>query len=119
MKDFEDAKKALAEMIDGGAASGPLVEQIKLAKKRMTDLDDRSKKNSRLVEELEEQLQNNFDEVQITNNRLSTLQTERNTKLDEANAATARLTAELEVLKEDYTALQVSSGLKLAIHGFY
>ncbi|KAJ4131402.1 hypothetical protein NW768_005587 [Fusarium equiseti] len=106
MKDFEDAKTALAEMIDGGAASGPLVEQIKLAKKRMTDLDDRSKKNSRLVEELEEQLQNNFDEVQITNNRLSTLQTERNTKLDEANAATARLTAELEVLKEDYTALQ-------------
>lgn len=108
MKDFEDAKKVLGEMLDGGAASGPLVEQIKLAKKRMTDLDDRSKKNSRLVEELEEQLQNNFDEVQITNNRLSTLQTERNTKLDEANAATARLTAELEVLKEDYAALQVS-----------
>ncbi|KAF4451224.1 hypothetical protein F53441_5767 [Fusarium austroafricanum] len=106
MKDLEDAKTALAEMLDGGAASGPLVEQIKVAKKRMTDLDDRSKKNSRLVEELEEQLQNNFDEVQITNNRLSTLQTERNTQLDEANAATARLTAELEVLKEDYAALQ-------------
>ncbi|KAG5799469.1 hypothetical protein H9Q69_001497 [Fusarium xylarioides] len=106
MKDLEDAKAALAEMLDGGAGSGPLVEQIKIAKKRMTDLDDRSKKNSRLVEELEEQLQNNFDEVQITNNRLSTLQTERNSRLVEANAATARLTAELQVLKEDYAALQ-------------
>ncbi|OBS27783.1 hypothetical protein FPOA_01726 [Fusarium poae] len=107
MKDFEDAKTVLADMLDGGAASGPLVEQIRLAKKRMTDLDDRSKKNSRLVEELEEQLQNNFDEVQITNNRLSTLQTERNTRLDEANAATARLTAELDSLKHDYAALQI------------
>ncbi|KAH7004840.1 hypothetical protein EDB82DRAFT_60777 [Fusarium venenatum] len=106
MKDFEDAKTVLADMLDGGAASGPLVEQIRLAKKRMTDLDDRSKKNSRLVEELEEQLQNNFDEVQITNNRLSTLQTERNNRLDEANAATARLTAELDILKHDYAALQ-------------
>ncbi|KAF4344811.1 kinesin, partial [Fusarium beomiforme] len=106
MKDLEDAKIALGEMLDGGAGSGPLVEQIKIAKKRMTDLDDRSKKNSRLVEELEEQLQNNFDEVQITNNRLSTLQTERNTQLDEANATSARLTAELQVLKEDYAALQ-------------
>ncbi|KAJ4248689.1 hypothetical protein NW762_012527 [Fusarium torreyae] len=106
MKDLEDAKSALGEMLDGGAASGPLVEQIKAAKKRMTDLDDRSKKNSRLVEELEEQLQTNFDEVQMSNNRLSTLQTERNAQLDDANAATARLTAELEVLKEDYAALQ-------------
>ncbi|KAM0233449.1 hypothetical protein ACHAPO_007144 [Fusarium lateritium] len=106
MKDFEDAKTVLADMLDGGAASGPLVEQIRVAKKRMTDLDNRSKKNSRLVEELEEQLQNNFDEVQITNNRLSTLQTERNNRLDEANAATARLTAELDTLKHDYTALQ-------------
>lgn len=108
MKDLDDAKVALGEMIDGGAASGPLVEQIKIAKKRMTDLDDRSKKNSRLVEELEEQLQTNFDEVQITNNRLSTMQTERNARLDDAHATTARLTAELEVLKEDYAALQVS-----------
>ncbi|KAM0239025.1 hypothetical protein ACHAP5_008397 [Fusarium lateritium] len=106
MKDLDDAKVALGEMIDGGVASGPLVEQIKVAKKRMTDLDDRSKKNSRLVEELEEQLQTNFDEVQITNNRLSTLQTERNARLDDAHATTARLTAELEVLKEDYAALQ-------------
>ncbi|KAF5022910.1 hypothetical protein F66182_5029 [Fusarium sp. NRRL 66182] len=107
MGDLEGAKGALAEMLEGSSVSGPLVEQIKVARNKMTDLDNRSKKNSRLVEELEEQLQNNFDEVQITNNRLSTLQTERNAALDEANAATARLTAELEVLREDYAALQV------------
>lgn len=107
VKDLEEAKASLAEMIEVSSA-GSLVEQIAAAKNRMSELDSRSKKNSRLVEELEEQLQNNYDEVQLTNNRLSTLQTERNVKLDEANAATARLQAELETAREDRASLQVS-----------
>ncbi|KAF4998192.1 hypothetical protein FDECE_11869 [Fusarium decemcellulare] len=105
-KELEDAKAALAEMLDGAVAPAPLVDQLAAAKTKMADLDTRSKKNSRLVEELEEQLANNFDEAQMASNRLSTLQTERNAQLDEANAATARLTAELETVREDYAALQ-------------
>lgn len=108
VQDLEAARSALAEMLGASDKPGPLVEQLAAAKNKMVDLDTRSKKNSRLVEELEEQLQNNFDEVQMTNNRLSTLQTERNVALDEANTATARLQAELEVAREDYALLQVS-----------
>jgi kinesin family protein 4/21/27 len=72
----------------------------------MTDVESRAKKNSRLVEELEEQLQNNFDEAQMTNNRLSTLQTERNALLDDANNARVRIQAELDAVRDEYAALQ-------------
>ncbi|KAM0428547.1 hypothetical protein ACHAPT_006907 [Fusarium lateritium] len=106
VQDLEVARSALAEMLGGSDKPGPLADQLAAAKNKMADLDTRSKKNSRLVEELEEQLQNNFDEVQMTNNRLSTLQTERHVALDEANTATARLQADLEVAREDYAALQ-------------
>ncbi|KAI8724433.1 Kinesin motor domain-containing protein [Fusarium sp. LHS14.1] len=106
VQDLEAARASLAEMLGAADKPAPLAEQLTAAKNKMADLDTRSKKNSRLVEELEEQLQNNFDEVQMTNNRLSTLQTERNVALDEANAATARLQAELEVAREDYATLQ-------------
>ena len=76
-------------------------------RKEMTDLENKNKKNSRLVEELEDQLASNFDQHQIANNRLSTLQTERNAQLDEANAAHARVQSELEAIKEEYAHLQV------------
>jgi hypothetical protein len=83
-------------------------QQLSALKKEMTDLETKNKKNSRLVEELEDQLASNFDQHQIANNRLSTLQTERNAQLDEANAAHARVQTELEAIKEEYASLQVS-----------
>ncbi|KAM5343215.1 hypothetical protein ACJ41O_014181 [Fusarium nematophilum] len=105
VRELEEAKKALAELL-GAKTAAPLMDQVAAAKNKMAELDNRSKKNSRLVEELEEQLANNYDEVQITNNRLSVLQGERNAQLDEANAATARLQAELETAREEHAALQ-------------
>jgi kinesin family protein 4/21/27 len=109
MRDLEAAKKALAELLaeTKGNAGETLTDQLGFVKTKMHDLENRSKKNSRLVEELEEQLQNNFDEAQMTNNRLSTLQTERHTQLDDANAARARLQSELDTVREEFTALQV------------
>lgn len=109
MRDLETAKKALAELLaeTKGSAGESLTDQLGFVKTKMHDLENRSKKNSRLVEELEEQLQNNFDEAQMTNNRLSTLQTERHTQLDDANAARARLQSELDTVREEFTALQV------------
>ena len=80
--------------------------QAVMVKKKMADLDSRNKKNSRLIEELEDQLQNNFDQAQVATNRLSTLQSERNAKLDEANSARLRLQTELESIKEEYASLQ-------------
>ena len=109
MRDLEAAKAALSEMLmeNKGTNAETVTGQLAFVKTKMTDLENRSKKNSRLVEELEEQLQNNFDEAQMTNNRLSTLQTERHAQLDEANAARVRLQVELDTIREDYASLQV------------
>ncbi|KAH8179144.1 kinesin motor domain-containing protein [Sarocladium implicatum] len=108
MRDLEAAKAALSEMLaeSKGTNADTVTSQLAFVKTKMNDLENRSKKNSRLVEELEEQLQNNFDEAQMTNNRLSTLQTERHAQLDEANAARVRLQAELDTVREDYATLQ-------------
>jgi kinesin family protein 4/21/27 len=110
MRDLEVVKASLGELL-GDQAKAPVSsvsEQLAVVKKKMTDLENKNRKNSRLVEELEDQLQNNFDQVQITNNRLSTLQTEKSAQLDEANAARKRLQSELDTLKEEHASLQVS-----------
>lgn len=109
MKDLEAAKKALTEVVPESASS--VVAQVTAVKSKLTDLEGRNKKNSRLVEELEEQLQNNFDEAQMTNNRLSTLQSERNSQIEESSAARGRIQAELDTIREEYASLQVSFSL--------
>lgn len=109
VRDLEGVKTAIAGMLPGGteAKAGPLVDQLAAVKAKVDDLDGRNKKNSRLIEELEEQLQHNFDEVQVTNNRLSSLQSERNAQLDEALASRIKLQSELETVREEYAALQI------------
>lgn len=109
MTDLEEAKAALTELAvesDGGATPATIKEHIVGVKNKMLDLEGRNKKHSRLVEELEEQLQNNFDEAQMTNKRLSTLQTERAAQLDEANAARVKLQSDLDTIREEYNSLQ-------------
>ena len=110
MRDLESAKLALADMLAESSDKVPasVAEQVNVVRDKMSDLEFRSKKNSRLVEELEEQLQNNFDEAQMTNNRLSTLQTERHTQLEEALGARLRLQSDLEQIQQDYNTLQVN-----------
>lgn len=110
VRDLEGVKTAIAGMLPNhtDAKAGPLTDQLAAVKAKVEDLDGRNKKNSRLVEELEEQLQHNFDEVQVTNNRLSSLQSERNAKLDEALSSRLKLQSELESVREEYAALQAS-----------
>jgi len=113
MRDLESVKASLSEMLKAEAGlpspqPQSLPEQLAALKKKMGDLETKSKKNSRLVEELEDQLQSNYDQAQIANNRLSSLQTERHVQLDEANTARAKMQAELETIREEYAALQVS-----------
>ena len=114
LKSVNEAVKAavsdiLGEDADEAKLRQPVEEQMALVKKKITDLETRNKKHSRLVEELEDQLQNNFDQVQQTTNRLSTLQTERNAQLEEATNAKIRLQSELDTIKEEYASLQVCS----------
>ncbi|KAK4241360.1 hypothetical protein C8A03DRAFT_41187 [Achaetomium macrosporum] len=110
MRDLESVRASLAELLDAegekAKSSQPINEQISLVKKKLADLETKNKKKSRLVEELEEQLQNNFDQVQMASNRLSTLQMERNAQLEEANAAKLKLQAELDAIRKEYAALQ-------------
>ncbi|KAI1497444.1 chromosome-associated kinesin KIF4B [Biscogniauxia marginata] len=110
MRDLEAAKSSLNDLLrDGDNVKTPypsVSEQISVVRKKMADLENKNKKHSRLVEELEDQLQTNYDHAQITSNRLSTLQTERNAQLEEANAAKAQAQAELEAIREEMAALQ-------------
>ncbi|KAG6301954.1 hypothetical protein E4U09_004130 [Claviceps aff. purpurea] len=106
--DMETAKVSLAEILSDvpEAVATSVGEQLNAVKTKLLDLEGRNEKNSRLVEELEEQLQNNFDEAQMTNNRLSTLQVERNSQLEEAISARAQLQLELDTLREQHASLQ-------------
>ncbi|KAI0880094.1 kinesin-domain-containing protein [Annulohypoxylon maeteangense] len=111
MRDLEAVKSWLNDMLysDGENLKSPypsVIEQLTAVKKRMADLENKSKKHSRLVEELEDQLQTNYDQALLTNNRLSTLQTERNMQLEEATTAKIKAQAELDTLRDEMAALQ-------------
>ena len=112
MRDLESVRTTLTAMLGPDAEllkrkpNATVVEQMAAVQKRLADLETRNKKNSRLVDELEEQLQTNFDQAQITTNRLSTLQSERNQQLEEATAAKIRIQSELDAIREEYAALQ-------------
>lgn len=77
-------------------------EQFDEAQKKLESVTKREKKSSRLVEELEEQLNSNFDSHQAATNRLSRMETE-------SVQARKELEKELEELKMKNTALEVSS----------
>ncbi|KAM0189238.1 hypothetical protein ACHAPC_003244 [Botrytis cinerea] len=113
MKELEDTKAELANLLTKTTEGSRLrdenatvADQLAALRKELHDLETKNKKNSRLVEELEDQLASNFDEHQAANNRLSTLQTERNAQLDEANTNALRAQTELEAIKEEHAALQ-------------
>lgn len=112
MRELDAVKSTLTDLLltPGEALRSPFPsvhDQLAAVRKRMADLDSRNRKNSRLVEELEDQLQSNFDQAQIATNRLSTLQSEQQVRVDEANAARIRVQSELDTIKEEYAALQV------------
>ncbi|CAJ2511899.1 Uu.00g075240.m01.CDS01 [Anthostomella pinea] len=111
MRDLEAVKSSLNDMlrVDGENMKSPypsVNEQLAVIKKKIHDLENRNKKHSRLVEELEDQLQTNYDQAQITTNRLSTLQTERHAQLEEATNAKYKAEVELEAIRQEMLALQ-------------
>ncbi|SPQ27514.1 6eba3310-f68b-437c-91ab-9296a5f25358 [Thermothielavioides terrestris] len=123
MRDLEAVRASLAEVLEAEGEQAkspyPVKEQVALVKKKVVDLETKNKKNSRLVEELEDQLRSNYDQVQMASNRLSTLQMERNAQLEEANAAKMKLQSELDAIREEYTALQAKYESVLANDGIH
>jgi chromosome segregation ATPase len=109
VRDLDIVRQVLAEVLhlepDSDRALAPVNEHLQTLRSRMLDLKDENNRNSRIVQQLEEQLASNFDEAQATSNRLSTL-AERNAKLEEVSAAKARIQGELDTIREEYAALQ-------------
>ena len=111
MRDLEAVRSTLTSMLGADAEQvrkpgATVADQMAAVQKKFADLENKNKKNSRLVDELEEQLQTNFDQAQLTTNRLSTLQTERHQQLEDATTAKIRIQSELEAIREEYAALQ-------------
>ena len=75
--------------------------------KELERVRDMERKSSRLVEELEEQLNSNFDQQQAANNRYSALQGERQVHLQEALRAKSDLEKALEESKAKITLYEV------------
>ena len=76
--------------------------------KELERVSAKEKKSSRLVEELEEQLNSNYDQHQAANNRLSALQNERQVELQNANIAKADLQRDLDDHRAKVAQLEVS-----------
>ncbi len=97
----EDEDKRLQSVVgELGTINEDLVQELE----RVTE--DRNK-SARLVQELEDQLNKNFDQHLAANNRLSSLQSERNLQLEEANRAKIDLTREVEAYRNKVSQLEV------------
>jgi kinesin family protein 4/21/27 len=75
--------------------------------KELEAIKEKEQKSSRLVDELEEQLNSNFDETQAANHRLSALQTERQLQIDETLEAKIEVEKELEESRSKIAQLEV------------
>lgn len=97
----EELQNSLAKSAELEGKIGELKALHEEAELNLKKISDREKKSSRLVEELEEQLNTNFDSHRATNNRLSRM---------EATSVQARqeMEKELEELKLRNSMLEVS-----------
>lgn len=87
-------------------------EQIKKKDALIEEITAEKQKSVRLVEELEEQITNTFDQH---NNRLSMIQQERNQALEEANKKIATYESEIETYRVRIEQLEVSSIYALTV----
>ncbi|KAI9703852.1 MAG: hypothetical protein M1836_007624 [Candelina mexicana] len=98
LKETED-KQLQSVVGELGIINESLVQELE------TVTEERNK-SARLVQELEDQLNKNFDQHQAANNRLSNLQSERNLQLEEANRTKIDLTREVELYRNKVSQLE-------------
>jgi hypothetical protein len=77
--------------------------------KELEKVSEKERKSTRLVEELEEQLNQNWDQHEAANNRLSALQTERTRELQDAIVHGESLHKEVEDSRIKIALLEVSN----------
>ncbi|KAL1637621.1 hypothetical protein SLS58_009294 [Diplodia intermedia] len=106
----EELEKARANVADMEGKVGELKMINEETLKELEKISDKERKSSRLVEELEDQLNSNYDSHQAANNRLSALQIERQVQLEEAVAAKGDMEKELEDSKKKIAELEAQLG---------
>ncbi|KAI9669508.1 MAG: hypothetical protein M1829_005097 [Trizodia sp. TS-e1964] len=94
------------------------LDRLKMQTGRVRELEEENvkvkeqhEKDIRIIEGLEEQLASNYDQHEAANHRFSTLQTERNASIEEANAAKFKAQSELDALREEMNVLQGKLGI--------
>lgn len=120
-QELQAVRTELVELLDSTSAgtklkeeNASLTEQLAVVKQEMKELSEKNKKNSGIVEELENELTKIYDDRQEETKRLSTLQSERNSQIDMANQARTKVENELEAVRERYAGLQVSKPWRLS-----
>jgi len=113
--ELSSARKELTSALDRVTLlEGTVTELEALNKETIKELEkvsDKEQKSSRLVQELEDQLNQNWDQHEAANNRLSALQTERSRELQEAVQRKDELEREVEESRGKIALLEVCQGL--------
>lgn len=111
VSELETARK---ELTDATSIIGTLKNNLKEFElinaetlKELERVSEKELKSSRLVEELEEQLNQNYDQHEAANNRLSALQTERSRELQDAIVQGESLQKEVEESRIKIALLEV------------
>ncbi|KAK8216481.1 chromosome-associated kinesin KIF4 [Phyllosticta capitalensis] len=112
--ELDDVKAQLEEVKAQATASEDKVGELKMINdellKEIETISEREKKSARLVDELEEQLNSNYDQQQMATHRLSALQTERQFQLEEALQAKTQLERELDDSRRKVSDLEAQLG---------
>jgi kinesin family protein 4/21/27 len=111
-----DLQTAREELAEATSTIGTLKENLKEFElinaetlKELEKVSEKEQKSARLVQELEDQLNQNWDQHEATNNRLSALQTERTRELHDAVSHGDELEKEVQESRIRIALLEVSS----------
>ncbi|KAJ4985721.1 kinesin family protein [Stagonosporopsis vannaccii] len=111
---LDDLQAARLELSDASKTIETLKDNMKEFEainaetiKELERVSDKERKSSRLVQELEDQLNQNWDQHEAANNRLSALQTERSRELQDTIMYREQLEKDLEDSRAKITLLEV------------
>jgi kinesin family protein 4/21/27 len=115
--DLESARTELTESVATADNLRDTVKELELINsetiKELEKVSQKERKSSRLVQELEDQLNQNYDQHEAATNRLSALQTERSQELQDTINRKENLEKEVEESRIKIALLEVSARSRL------
>lgn len=120
ISDLDSARAELTETVNTANGLKETVKELESINeetiKELEKVSQKERKSSRLVQELEDQLNQNYDQHEAATNRLSALQTERSRELQDALTRRDELEREVEESRAKMALLEVSSYVSLTTH---